>query len=494
MVRQEVLDLLRKSFFPIFIKVFCASQKSDFDLRRRSIFNALVRLGSFLGVLWGMMLVFYGEQMHFFTRWFLPYIVVLMGFFTPTCTVHIIDPTSHQPPRTIQNVPFGIGMVAGTISKMGHSITQKIEAAFALPDDLLYHNTGSMMASRLIAESKTFHITNPDAADTMREFVNQCVFFDALLGRKYTLNDLKNSEDIWALVRANASPARAFTYKEPGQRPEILTCREGVHRIEKLLSDNVDNAFQTFGRRLFGGTQGRNSQAGNLLKQYLPVSLSYMTRMAKSAEEFMRQQMMIYGVVDALESKSVALGNAPDFARRRAYLQQRETQESISWMAAQKLTGMKNVLECLIYAAFLFLLPLALLPVGWRFIGTWISLVLWIQLWPPLYAILNFLMNMAARAQSAGIIQSSNGITIANSVGFTNLHADMAAQAGFLTISVGALAYALIKLPTVSPEKLMFLKSLEAYAKFPEGFPVARLVFPYTSLEAVVPGFLPKKA
>ena len=74
-----------------------------------------------------------------------------------------------------------IGMVAGTISKMGHAITQKIESAFALPDDLLYHKTGSMMASRLIAASRTFHITDPDVADTMRSFVNQCVFFDALL-------------------------------------------------------------------------------------------------------------------------------------------------------------------------------------------------------------------------------------------------------------------------------------------------------------------------
>jgi len=405
-----------------------------------SIFNTLVRLGSFLGVLWGMMLVFYGEQMHFLTRWFLPYFVILMGFFTPTCTVHIIDPTSHHPPRTVQNIPFGIGMVAGTISKMGHEITQKIEAVFRLPDDLLYHKTGAVMASRLIADSKIAHITNPDIAETMREFVNQCVFFDALLGRKYTLDDLKNSDDIWDLVKRNASPARSFMYKEPKQKPEILTCQAGVQKLEGLLNVEVKNTFKTCEGRVFGNTQA----SGNLVKQYLPVSINYMTNMSKTAEDYMRQQMMIYGVIDAQESRSVALGNAPDFAKRRAYLQQRETQESLAWMASQKILAMKNVLEALIYAAFIFLLSLALLPMGWRFIGTWVSLVLWIQLWPPLYAILNFMMNMAAQSQSQGIIQSK-GITIANSVGFTNLHADMAAQAGFLTISVGALAYALVK-------------------------------------------------
>jgi conjugal transfer mating pair stabilization protein TraG len=170
-----------------------------------------------------------------------------------------------------------------------------------------------------------------------------------------------------------------------------------------------------------------------------------MTKLAQSAEDIMLQQMLIRSTMDAIETKSTSLGNAPNVAVRRAYLQQRATQETLAGIAAQKLIAMKNVMEALIYVAFIFLLPMALLPLGWSFISQWVGLLLWVQLWPPLYAILNFIMQLSLRLKGSGAIETAGGITIANVVGFTNLHADMAAQAGFMTIAVGALSYALVK-------------------------------------------------
>ena len=128
-------------------------------------------------------------------------------------------------------------------------------------------------------------------------------------------------------------------------------------------------------------------------------------------------------------------------------LQQRAQQETMGAIMDQKLIAIKNVMEALIYAAFIFIIPLAMLPLGWRFIAKWGELVLWINMWPPLYAIVNFIANAAIRSKSlaAASLQTDAGVTIANSVSITNLHADMAAQAGFMTVTVGALAYALIR-------------------------------------------------
>jgi len=421
--------------------------------RTGSIYQPLIRIGLMLGVFWGLASTVYGDKAKFLKGWLIPFYAILNLFLAPTCKVHIKDPTTHQPPYTVDNVPWGLGAFAGTISKMGDTITRRIEAAFSLPEDLKYHQTGSVFASNLIAESKVFHITNSDLQETMREFVNQCVIYDALIGRKFTIHDLKNSEDIWTLVTENPSPARSFNFKHPGkdQRSQIVTCREGVTLLRGYLERETESAFQYFGNKVFGYREDERHRGSNILnpsaelKKYLPIAFSYMTNMAKDAAEIMKQQMMIFSVIDAVESKSESLGNAANFAVKRAYLQERANQETLAGVAAQKLVAMKNVMEALIYAAFIFILPMALLPSGWSFISRWAGLVLWVQLWPPLYAVLNFIMNEAAKSKGIGIVSGAPGVTIANSVGFMNLHADMAAQAGFLSIAVGSLAYALVR-------------------------------------------------
>ncbi|OJW55205.1 MAG: hypothetical protein BGO67_00420 [Alphaproteobacteria bacterium 41-28] len=417
-----------------------------------TLYQPLVRFSLIIGLVWTVATMVHGNHMKFVNTWMIPFLLALMLFFAPTCRVHIHDPVSGNR-FTVDHVPWGLGAVAGVISRLGDRATREIEKTFSLPDDLKYHKTGAVMASNLIASARTFHVTNSDLAETLRSFVHQCVVYEALLGKKYTFHDLKNAPDIWELVSSRPSPARSFTFKAPGknQRAKIITCEQGVNLLNDLLQKDVQNAFQFFGDKVFGKHEKTSPSLGSLsatqLKQYLPEAFNYMTQMAKSAEEYMMQQMMVYAVVDSIESQSTALGNAPNFAVRRAYLQQRANQETLAGVAAQKLIAMKNVMEALIYASFIFILPLALLPSGWSFINRWIGLVLWVQLWPPLYAILNFIMNVSVKSKGLGLITNAkeSGITIANSVGFMNLHADMAAQTGFMSISVGALAYALVK-------------------------------------------------
>lgn len=417
-----------------------------------NLYQPLVRLGLTVGLLWATAAMVYGDKAKFIHNWLIPFYLALALFFAPTCIVHVQDPVTGSRFK-VDNVPWSLGMLAGTISQIGDKVTREIEKTFSLPDDLKYHKIGAVMASNLIASARTFQITNEDLAETLRSFVNQCVVYDALMGLKYTLDDLRNSPDIWRLATEKPSPDRCFTYKEPGRGkiPEIVTCQKGAALLDRLLKQNVQNAFQFFESKVFGTpTQQPNVLAGSHLRQYLPGAFNYMTNMAKSAEEHMLQQMMIYSVIDAIETKSTALGNAPNFAVRKAYLQQRANQETLAGIAAQKLIAMKNIMEALIYAAFIFILPMALLPQGWSFISRWIQLVMWIQLWPPLYAILNFIMNVSLRSKGMGLITTSGGITIGNSVGFMNLHADMASQVGFRSIAVGALAYAVIKGGTAS--------------------------------------------
>lgn len=419
-----------------------------------TLYQPLVRCGLIVGLLWTTVSMIQGDHMKFLNKWIVPLFLMLVLFFAPTCTIIIRDPVTGYHFK-VDHVPWGLGATAGVISKIGDKLTKEIEKTFSLPDDLKYQKTGAVMASYLIGSARTFHITNTDLAETLQSFVTQCMVYDALLGKKYTLHDLKNSPDLWKLATDHPSPARSFTFKSPGkgQRSQIMTCDKGIAALDGWFKRDVQNAFQLFENQVFGKKDHKEAPpleslvSGAQLKQYLPIVLNYMTNMSKSAEEYMTQHMMMHAVVTGIENTSTSLGNAKNFAVNRAYLQGRVNEDTLAGVAAQKLIAMKNVLEALIYAAFIFILPLALLPSGWSFISRWIGLVLWIQLWPPLYAILNFIMNVSIKSKGIGLITSPNGsgLTIANSVGFMNLHTDMAAQAGFLSFAVGTLAYALVK-------------------------------------------------
>jgi conjugal transfer mating pair stabilization protein TraG len=415
-----------------------------------SLFKPLMRLGLGVGSLWALAYSIWGDYMKALSGWLIPLFMITCLLLVPQSRVFIKNPafvTSHQ----VDHVPFGLAMSASLISRIGHSMTENIEMIFTTVDDLKYHKTGFLFASNLVQQAKTFHITNEDLASNMREFVGHCVVYDAMLGRKYTIEDLRNSDDIWTLVSTQASPVRSFVWKEPhnvgesSARPEIITCREGVARFNRLWGVELDRTATLFGQKIFGKNGLINPKVA--LLQHMQSSYSFLVNSSKSALEILKQQMMIYAVVDGIEQKSVALGNAPNFAARRAYLQQRSTYETLGAMAGETLPTMKAVLEAIVYSAFLFIVPLSVLPFGWRFLSSWGQTLLWLQMWAPLYAILHYLILMTARSKSLAAlsISSEAGVTLASSVGLVNANADLAAMAGYLAISIPFLAVALVK-------------------------------------------------
>lgn len=415
-----------------------------------TLYAPLIRISLIIGGLWTALYAVYGDYMRAINNWIIPITIIMQLLLVPQATVWIIDPVSRYHQK-VDHVPYGLAMIASNISKIGYEITKQIEKVFHLPDDLKYQKTGTLFAANLIQQAKTFRITNEDLAENMRQFVEQCVVYDALIGRKYTIQDLRQSTDLWKLVADNASPVRSFLWRDLrqegqlGERPRIITCREGVNKFNLEWTAELTKTATLFGKKIFGENQYVEPRA-ELLK-YLPLAYSTLANMAQSAENILKQNMMIYAVVEGIEHKSTSLGNAPNFAVRKAYLQQRSTYETLGAMAAETLPAMKGVLEALAYSAFLFIIPLSILPSGWRIVTNWIQVLVWLQSWAPLYAILNYIMTIAAKAKSIAALSvvNSSGVTIASSVGLANVNADLAAMSGYLSMSIPFLCVAIVK-------------------------------------------------
>ena len=133
-----------------------------------TLFEPLKRLGLITGTFWAAIYAIYGDQIKVFTSWIVPMVAILHVLFLPSTSVWIHDPVTHYHQK-VDHVPYGLAAFAGYVSKIGHLVTEQVERIFSLPDDLRYQKSGSLFASNLIQQAKTFHITNEDMAENMRQ-------------------------------------------------------------------------------------------------------------------------------------------------------------------------------------------------------------------------------------------------------------------------------------------------------------------------------------
>ena len=433
----------------------------------RSFIQSLVTIGVIVGAFWSMVIMVGGDLVKPFLSWMIPMTIIQTVFLTPTKTVHLIDVVQTGRHETVDNVPYGLALMAGTLSRISHKLTEKTETFFTIPGDLKYSQTGGIFAANLLANQKLMTIQDEDFAENMRSFIGQCVLYDLALGRKYTIKDLRNTNNIWGLISANASPARSFLWKDYRTRGEIITCQVGVTKFNQAWSGAIDQSACAVGASLYpnkdatpmpllgGGVAVDGNAAGvcrsPLAKQeflrFLPIHYGAMATMSGNSGEVLKQQMMISAMVDAQDQASVMVGNASNYAARKAYLQQRSNYETIGKLASDTLPIMRAVLELICYSLFIFIMPLLVLPQGYKVLVSWSQTILWLSMWPPMYAILHLIMVSAISMKTKAYLGISNpqGITLASSLGAQNISADMAAMAGYLSMSIPFICIAIVK-------------------------------------------------
>ena len=173
----------------------------------------------------------------------------------------------------------------------------------------------------------------------------------------------------------------------------------------------------------------------------LNLTFQALTKVQKNNEELIGQQL----VMNLLRNEF----NGGKFAVNRAREQQKNTYQVMGALASGSLVTMRAVLEALIYASFIFVFPLALLPGGFKFIFNWAWLTIWIQLWPPFYAILNYIMQSVAQGYSTAVFQglseAQKGLSLFTSTGLKNMYDDIFALEGYLSASVPFITYAILK-------------------------------------------------
>jgi conjugal transfer mating pair stabilization protein TraG len=367
-------------------------------------------------------------------KWMFWVWVVLEVILVPKTTVLIKDPVT-QYERHVDDVPYILGSFASIMSGMSYGITDRVETFFSLPEYQKYSEKGPMFASKIMKSMGKFRIREGNLKENMTRFIHECVILESLSGGKYTVDDLRRSNDIWNLVKTNAHPIYGFSYRGK-DGTEILTCKEGAKLIDEDLKEQVGKVSTYMGRKLKLDAKNNASEQvfANFFKTELTDSFQFMSGIAADAEKVLKQEMLINAIEDARTSYAVA----------KATTQQREWNLTTGEMASTMLLTMKIVLETLAYSAFIFVAIMMMLPGGLNVFSKYLGILIWLQLWAPLYAVLNMVLSIAARYKTQAAM-AGDGLTMLNSIGITTLHADIEAVAAMCSASIPFISYALLQ-------------------------------------------------
>lgn len=421
-----ILDVITIGGGDLILQVFNAIAAVFID---SACIGAITSLAIFLGGLFASFEFSKSRDIKVLIRWAGMYVIVTSLMLYPKATVNIEDRTGIDlKPRIIDNVPLSLAIFASITSRIGIGFTEVVETVFHLPNDMAYNKTGMLMGSKLVFASRHFQITDAAFSETLNEFMQQCVFYDILL-RKYTLQDILHVDNPWDFIKNHTSKARAFPLNG-----EITVCNVGAGRLDEAWNKAIKNAATVYGGQILSGS----NNPGKLLASHLSDGYQFLTNVSKQGEEILKTNLLANAFDQALSHYS-ANANAP--AALQAYedtkseLQTRETIDQTGRQAGIWMQHFKNIIEAVLYSAFIFIYFLSFFPFGGMIIRNYLCGLFALQALAPMYAIINFAANFFAQSRSMSFLSSDSthsGLSIANIAGVTQANADAMALAGYL--------------------------------------------------------------
>ena len=426
-------DLLREVFNAISMLFYG-------DYNQSSIVQPLCIVSAMIGGAWGISKCFFQSYTDaFLTQYFFPLLAIPTLLIVPQARVHIIDKMNENDkvngkPIVVDHVPFLFAKVDGMSSYWGHQITKAIETVMHTPNDAMYSKTGMIFGAESSLDFSRLKINNGTLVQNLHLFTQQCIIYDVALGR-YTIDEFRKSIDLLSFLKEKTSRVRLIPYTDPfTKQVDFLSCQESLDRMRPLFDQEV--SYYT---------------KHEILKK-TPMAYQTLLSFKAASEDRISGQMTnaVFGDESRICRDILAVNAFNDasarFAVERAKDNQRSTYQTAGALAGPALVKMRIAFEAFIYASFALILPLSLLPGGIRFIGKWIFLNIWIQLWPPLYGIINYNTMIYSQKYINSVMgEISNGFSLFTSAGFQDLAYDTAAIGGFLALSVPLLSFYLLQ-------------------------------------------------
>jgi len=330
--------------------------------------------------------------------------VIYLVLFGKTVSVQIQNPNSGAT-YVVDNVPLGPAAAGAIVSHMGYSLTQAMQTNFSTPAMSQTTWLGGIEPLRII-RMRTEHSgdlgsaladTNIQAA--WADFMAQCQIrsmgpqsgesFDT-----YQTRSLPNFAISWP----GAPTTLATMY--PANFPTSPLCSDS--NLPSTLQNLTDQWAQDYSAGPLAAALGVSS--GQAAIDQVDAALAAIGLGDITALQFIEASMVSHSYPQgaAWVAKNLWLDSSEALAISDA-----EAQRNASWNAEGFLFGslvmsMMTVMECLLYGLTPIMAVLLMTgPQGWQAAIRWLQVATWMQLWNPIFAIVNFYISYQASSSLA---------------------------------------------------------------------------------------------
>jgi conjugal transfer mating pair stabilization protein TraG len=393
-------------------------------------------------------------------KWLATVVLVFSVLIVPRVSVGIVDKTGGSAVKLVANVPFGMALLGSLTSTIGHTLTSLFETAFqvipgagGLPSELTYEKNGLMFGNRLIRDTGGVVFQDPNFRTDLINFIHNCTMYDLIDGT-VDPGTFSGSDDVWALM-GTPNPARFTTLTGAVGAVTVDTCPNAYLSLNARLPAQITRiqgrlAFQL--NPTLPGAAAAAAIAGQIQQAYVRNSIA---TAAATAADLIRQN----AVLNAINDTSSIIGQKANdpaamvlaVGRAQAVAQQNATWLNYGKVAEQALPVFRNVIEAVTYALFPLLILLLLLTSGRdtmiAFKG-YAAILIWIQLWPPLYAVLNYMASVYAAYDLAAAADLGTGVRALSLQTASTIYSRAIsgeAVVGYLAISIPFIAWAALK-------------------------------------------------
>lgn len=331
-------------------------------------------------------------------------LVIVNALIIPKADMLLVDRITGAREK-IDNLPYAFVLPVGLFEAIGAGIVGSFEQGFSIVNSTAFKDYGMLFGSRLVQESRNWRITNPEFISNLDIFTKRCIVLESQIGRRFTPQDIIQSRDIMNLVTERAGNFRLVDLRINGAVSR-LSCKGAAEELNKYWNNEYGTLSYFYRNHDFGlaGTV----LASNAVDEQLPtlnqvlaknIAVSYQGRLGANvdAAQVIRQTMMINALKDSTSKRD-------KYGYSRAAKLQDSNWRIAGQLAAEYLPLTLNILKAVIYASFVFVVPLMIVSGGWSKYANYIQVVASLQLWPALNSVLNLFIELYSASTAADVL------------------------------------------------------------------------------------------
>lgn len=357
-------------------------------------------------------------------------------------------PRPPQPPQPstelVSDVPLGLAFFASATSTAGKWLTEKTDQAFSLPESLKYSKAKMLQHFSnilFIVEQMGFcnYIETEEDAKICTQiniYYQECFFpYFASMSNK-DIKEVYTTSDLLSKINVPFSTATSYSL---GPDQPTLTCTELYNQI----TNNVQPWAQ---RRICEWEQITGQDSKSIIDSTSEIIANYGQEQMKTA---------IQGALtnDFHRNEDVFLaGNSPTesfmlgFGKNQGIITTKYIYKTLGSLAKEFVPYIRGVLEAIFYGVFLIVVLVALFPDARGVVSTYVKGLLWVQLWNPIFAIVNMTSTIAHKNM---LLNSSyvfnDGLSLSSVQRISDSSDIILAITGLVMIMVPGLAWGILK-------------------------------------------------